>query len=166
MKTGLLAALAVAATLATAGGAQAQAQVKPFGAGFDGWIFTATTEKPGLVNCRATRRVGGRDDIIARRTDGDVYLSVKAEGRNGNFKGTIINVPGKPRGMLEWTVPGAANGQRMWFTMPFFAIDHIVAAGAYQFSLPDSEDVGTVNLGKRAKEAWARVNQCVQANGG
>ncbi|WP_296582216.1 hypothetical protein [Xanthobacter sp.] len=164
MKTGILAALAVAATLATTAGAQAQ--VKPYGAGFDGWNFTATTEKPGLVNCRATRRVGGRDDIIARRTDGEVYLSVKAEGRKGDFKGTIINVPGKPRGMLEWTVPGGANGARMWFTMPFVAIDHIVAAGAYQFSLPDSEDVGTVNLGKRAKEAWARVNQCVQANGG
>jgi len=164
MKTGLLAALTVAATLATAGGAQAQ--VKPYGAGFDGWNFTATTEKSGIINCRATRKVGNRDDIIARRTDGEVYLSVKAEGRKGDFKGTIINVPGKPRGMLEWTVPGGANGARMWFTMPFVAIDHIVAAGAYQFSLPDSEDVGTVNLGKRAKEAWARVNQCVQANGG
>lgn len=164
MRFRTLSLLVLAAGLASTAGAHAQ--VQPFGQGFDGWVFTATTEKPGVVNCRATRKVGGREDIIAMRNDHKPYLSVNAEGRKGKFPGTIVNIPGKPRNVYEWKVPGEANGIRMWFVMDPSMVSEIAAVGTYLFSLPDSEDTGTVPLGKRAADAWERVNQCVNANGG
>ncbi|WP_127089430.1 hypothetical protein [Aquabacter cavernae] len=165
---GSLASTARSAILVCAMGiasvASAHAQTKPFGPGFDGWSFTATTEKPGLVVCRATRTAGNREDILGMRNDLKPYFSVKAEGRKGKWPGTIINVPGKPRGVLEWTSTGEANGIRMWFPLPTSAVDRIVEAGAFEFSLPDTEDSGKVNLGKRAMDAWVRVHECVKAN--
>lgn len=161
MKRHLILGFALAAGLAST--ATAQAQTKAFCAGFDGWTFTATVEKPGVVNCRATRRVGRRDDIMAMRNDFKPYLSVAAEGRRGKFPGTYISVPGKPQ--YVWRVPGEANGARMWFLMPDFGVvGDIAQAGVYEFALPDSEDTGRVPLGKRAAEAWERVNQCAVAH--
>ncbi|MDK9697237.1 MAG: hypothetical protein OEL76_12670 [Siculibacillus sp.] len=155
--------LALAAGIASTSAASAQSRL--FGQGFDGWTFTATTERPGVVNCRATRKVGGRDDIMAMRNDWKPYLSIAAEGRRGKWPGTYVYVPGKKH--LEWRVPAEANGARMWFPMPDFGtVGDIAAAGVYEFSVPDSEDTGRIPLGKRAGEAWERVNQCVLANGG
>lgn len=119
-----------------------------------------------MVNCRATRKVGGREDIVAMRNDHKPYLSVKAEGRKGKWPGTIVNVPGKPRGVLEWQSPAEANGIRMWFPIEAGAVDQIAAAGAFEWSLTDTEDTAKVSLGRRAAEAWERVNRCVLANGG
>ena len=152
--------LAFAACLVSSSGALAQ--VKSFAPGFDGWEFTATFEKPGVVNCRATRRAGGREDILAMRTDGTPpYLSVKGEGRKGKWPGSSISVPGKP---LEWRVSAEANGGRMWFPLDAGAIDKIAAAGIFQFDLNDTEDWGKVSLGRRAAEAWTQVNRCVFTN--
>lgn len=159
-----LSIFAVAACLAST--SAALAQTRAFGPGFDGWAFTATTERPGLVNCRATRKVGGREDILAMRTDHKNYMSVKGEGRRGKWPGSTVNVPGKPRGVLEWRIVAEANGARLWFPMEPGGIDDIAAAGAFEFSLADTEDTAKVALGRRAAEAWERVNRCVIANGG
>jgi len=151
------------APVAPAAGAVGQA--RPFGQGFDGWTFTATTERPGVVNCRAIRKVGGREDIMAMRTDWKPYLSIDAEGRRGKWKDMYILIPGKRH--LEWRVPAEANGARFWFLMPDFGVvGEIAANGVYEFAVPDSEDTAKVPLGRRAAEAWERVNQCVAANGG
>jgi hypothetical protein len=160
--------LALAAGLASTTAAHAQS--KPYGAGFDGWTFTVTTEKPGLINCRAIRKVGGREDIISMHNDSRTpYLSVKAEGRKGKWPGTIINIPGKyvpgQFGQFAWKSPAEANGVRMWFPLEAGAINLIAAAGAYEWSLTDTEDSAKVNLGKRAADAWERVNICVHKNG-
>lgn len=155
---------AVAACLASTTAALAQSRA--FGPGFDGWAFTATTERPGLVNCRATRKVGGREDILAMRTDHRLYMSVKAEGCRGKWPGSTVYVPGKPRGVLEWRTLAEANGVRMWLPMEPGTIDDIAAAGVFAFSLADTEDTAKVALGRRAADAWERVNQCVNANGG
>lgn len=144
----------------------ALAQSRAFGPGFDGWSFSATTERPGVVNCRAAHKVGGREDIIAMRNDHKPYLSVKGEGRKGKWPGSTVYVPGKPRGVLEWRTDAEANGARLWFPMEPGGIDEIAAAGAFEFSLADTEDTAKVALGRRAAEAWERVNQCVIANGG
>lgn len=139
-------------------------QARPFGQGFDGWSFTATTEQPGLVNCRAIRKVGGREDIMAMRTDGNLYFSVAAEGRRGKWPNMYVMLPGAKK--REWRLPSEANGQRFWFTLPDVGTAaQIAAAGQYQFAVPDDEDTGTVPLGKRAGEAWERVRQCIKANG-
>lgn len=138
---------------------------RPFGEGFDGWSFTATTESPEVVNCRAIRKVGGREDILAMRTDDKLYFSVEAEGRRGKWTNMylMVAVPQK----REWRLASEANGLRLWFTMPDVrTADAIAAAGQYQYSVPDDEYTGTVPLGRRAGEAWARVKQCVKANGG
>lgn len=154
---------AAAATLALLGAAEAQSV--PFGKGIDGWEFSATTERSGVVNCRAARKVGNKMDIIAQRTDrSPPYFSVNADGRKGKWPGTIINVPGKPPGVLEWKTTGEADGGRMWFPISPAAVDQIVAAGAYQWSLPDTEDYATVKIGKRGTEIWGRVNDCANAN--
>ena len=162
--TGLaLAAGLIAPLLAPAA---AQAQTKPFGAGFDGWEFTATREANGVVNCRAVRRAGGREDILAMRTDRHTYISMKGEGRKGKWPRSVVAVPGKPKGVADWSVTAEANGSRLWFVLDYGAVSDIANAGFFTWSLMDSEDDGKVNLGKRAGEAWERVNQCVNANGG
>lgn len=165
MRRSVLTGLALGAGLLVP--ALAQAQTTPFGQGFDGWTFTATKEPNGVTACRATRKVGGREDIIGMRTNHTKpYISFKADGRKGKWPNVIIAVPGKPRGVLEWTTPGEANGIRMWFPLEFGAMTEIAAAGAVEWALPNTEDTATVNLGKRAGEAFERVNQCVNANGG
>ncbi len=141
-------------------------QQRPYGKPVGPWEITVTEEKPGVVNCRAVRKQGARLDIMAMHNDGsDPYLSVEAEGRKGKWPGTLINVPGQPPGVQEWTVTGEANGKRMWFPLGAVTISEIVDAGAFQFSLPDSEDTGVALLGKDAPAAWSRVNDCVSANG-
>lgn len=163
MRFTALSVLALATLAITSG---AEAQVKPFGAGFDGWGFTATIERPGMVNCRATRRVAGRDDIISMRTGGATYLSVKADGRKGKWPGSIVYIPGKPRGSAQWTLTAEANGTRLWVPVDAAAIDVISVAGTYEISLNDTEDTLRVPLGRNAAKAWARVNECMHAHGG
>ena len=156
---------AAAPAPAPAAAAGAVGKPRPFGQGFDGWTFTATTEKPGVVNCRATRKVGGREDIMAMRTDRKPYLSIEAQGRRGKWTDMYVAVPG--RRDLVWQVPAEANGTRLWFLVPDVGIVRkIAAAGIYEFSVPDSEDTAKIPLGKRAVEAWDRVDGCVRANGG
>jgi len=156
------------AMLATAAGlawsVAAQAQTQPFGQGFDGWSFTATKEKSGVVNCRATRKAGGREDILAYRNDNHTYISVKAEGRKGKWPKTIVRIPGKPPGQMEWKVDAGADGGRMWFIVDSSAISEIAAVGRFEWSLTDTEDSAIVNLGKRTADAWERVNQCFVKN--
>lgn len=161
MRSKLPYALALVAGLASLSAAQAQS--RPYGPGFDGWTFTATVEKPGVVNCRATRKVGGREDILAMRNDMKPYLSIKGEGRRGRWPGTLVSIPGRPQ--YQWRVTSEANGARMWFPMPDFGtVGDIAAAGVFEFHMPDSEDTGRIPLGKRAPDAWERVNQCAVAH--
>lgn len=157
---------AAAAPAAASAAAGKLGQERPYGQPVGPWKITVTEEKPGVVNCRAVRKAGQRLDIMAMRNNGtDPYLSVEAEGRNGKFPGTIINVPGQPPGVQEWQSDGEANGKRMWFPLGAVTISELADAGAFQFSLPDSEDSGVVLLGKDAPAAWNRVNDCVFANG-
>lgn len=134
---------------------------QPFGNNFEKWMFSQTDEGNGVVNCRAHHRPGGRDDIIAMRNDGHSYMSVKANGRDGEFPETIIESGG-----IQWTVDAAANGQRLWFTMEPNAIDSIAGEGSYKIYLGGSEEYEAVKLGNRTNDAWARVQECVSANGG
>lgn len=161
---GRMALLVLAAGLAWT--ATAQAQTKPFGQPIDGWVFTATTERPGVVNCRAQRKAGGRDDILALRNDWKGYFSINAEGRKGKWPRSVVNLPGRPGKRMEWTSTAEANGLRLWFPLEKGALDEIFNAGAFEWSLMDSEDDGKFNVGRRGGEVWERVNQCVLANGG
>ena len=165
--SGAARAAAPAATPAAATpAARKLGQEGPYGKPVGPWQITVTEEKPGVVNCRAVRKQGARLDIMAMRNDGsDPYLSVNAEGRNGKWPDTLINVPGQPPGVQEWRVTGEANGKRMWFALGAVTISELADAGAFQFSLPDSEDSGVTLLGKDAPAAWSRVNDCVFANG-
>ena len=127
----------------------------------------ATKEPSGVTNCRAFRRVGGRDDILAMRTNGHSYLSVRAEGRKGKFRNSIV---GSPAGAGERHAMGphgrgrreahvgrdAAGGDR----------DPSPRKGGYTMLLGGSEDRDDVNLGKSAPAAWKRVKECVVASGG
>jgi hypothetical protein len=139
---------------------------RPFGKGFDNWSFTQQTEKPGVVNCRAHHRVGGRDDILAARTKGPAYLSVRADDRKGKYKDSIILPLREPETGMQWTLLAEANGKRLWFIMPANAIEMIADRGGYTYLLGGTEDRDDVNLGKSAAAAWRRVKECVVANGG
>jgi hypothetical protein len=134
---------------------------EPFGMNFEKWLFSQTDEGKGVINCRATHRPSGRDDILAMRTDGHSYMSVKANGRDGEFPETIIESGG-----TEWIVDAAANGQRLWFAIDPIAIDTIAMEGGYKLYLGGSEEFEAVKLGNRTTEAWSRVLECVDANGG
>lgn len=159
----MLARLGLTVTLLLAGGASASAQQAGlFGRPIENWTFTYTYETPRLVNCRAIRKAGGREDIAAMRTDGHAYLSVRAEGRRGKYKDTIIDSAG-----ISWTVYAEADAQRLWFTgLNKNAIEMIMAKGRYDAYLGGTEDNDKVNLGRSAAAAWARVKACVVAYGG
>lgn len=144
----------------------ASAQTKPFGANLDGWSFTATTEKPGMVNCRAIRKAGGREDTMALRSNWQGYFSVKAEGRKGKWPKSIVNAPGQPRGRLEFETTAEANGGRMWFPLDKGVLDELANRGGFEWSLGDTEDSGKVVFGPKGGQIWERVNQCVLKNGG
>lgn len=158
IKPSLIALLFAAALISPATAQPA----KPFGKGFENWTFTQTTEKNGLVNCRATRRIAGREDIVAMRTNNQPYLSVSAEQRKGKYLDSFITSGG-----IEWKVTAEANGVRLWF-VPLLknAVELIMTQGSYEFFLGGTEDRDKVNLGKSAAAAWARVKECVAANGG
>lgn len=158
--------LAIAAVLAGASGVQAQGKERPFAPGFDGWTFTVAQEQPRIANCRAVRKNGNNMVIMALRSNWQGYFSVNADGRKGKWPGTIVNIPGKPPGVMEWRTTGEANGARMWFAVEKGALDEMANAGAFEWSLPDSEDHATVRLGRRSADAWGVVNKCVLANGG
>jgi len=146
--------------------ALAQSGPQPFGKGFDNWNFSREKEASGVTNCRAFHRVGGRDDILAMRTDGHSYLSVRAEGRKGKFPNSIVVPLREPANGMQWDLMVEANGQRMWMVMPPAAIEIIAAKGGYSVLLGGSEDRDDVNLGKSAPAAWKRVKECVVASGG
>jgi len=152
----VVSALALASISAAAAG-----KPQPFGNNFEKWLFSQTDEGKGVINCRATHRPSGRDDILAMRNDGHSYMSVKANGRDGEFPETIIESGG-----IQWTVDAAADGKRLWFTMEPNAIDTIAMEGGYKLYLGGSEEFEAVKLGNRAAEAWGRVIECVDANGG
>lgn len=159
----LLAGLCLAGLSSTA---MAQNGAQPFGKGFDNWIFSREKEPSGVTNCRAFHRVGGRDDIMAMRTDGNSYLSVRAEGRKGKFPKSIVVPLREPANGIQWNLTVDANGQRMWMIMPPAAIEIIASKGGYSVLLGGSEDRDDVNLGKSAPAAWKRVKECVVASGG
>lgn len=139
---------------------------QPYGKGFDSWNFSRTKEQSGVTNCRAFRRVGGRDDIMAMRTDGYSYLSVRAEGRNGKFPNSIIVPLREPANGMQWDNTIAADGKRMWVALPPAAIEIIASKGGYSMLLGGSEDRDDVNLGKSAPDAWKRVKECIIDSGG
>ena len=146
--------------------ALAQGGAQPYGKGFDSWNFSRTKEQGGVTNCRAFRRVGGRDDIMAMRTDGHSYLSVRAEGRKGKFPDSIVVPLREPANGMQWNLLIQADGQRMWAILPPAAIEIIAAKGGYSMLLGGSEDRDEVNLGKSATAAWKRVKECVVDSGG
>jgi len=146
--------------------ALAQGGAQPYGKGFDSWNFSRTKEQSGVTNCRAFRRVGGRDDIMAMRTDGHSYLSVRAEGRKGKFPNSIVVPLREPANGMQWDLLVEADGKRMWMTLPPAAIETIAAKGGYAVLLGGSEDRDDVTLGKSAPAAWKRVKECIVASGG
>ncbi|WP_428679206.1 hypothetical protein [Reyranella sp.] len=146
--------------------ALAQGGPQPYGKGFDSWAFTRTKEQSGVTNCRGFRRVGGRDDILAMRTDGHSYLSVRAEGRKGKFPNSIVVPLREPANGMQWDLLVEADGKRMWMILPPAAIETIAAKGGYSVLLGGSEDRDDVDLGKSAPAAWKRVKECIVASGG
>lgn len=152
----VVAALALAAISPAAAG-----KPEPFGKNVEKWLFSQTDEGKGVVNCRANQRPRGRDDILVMRNDGHSYMSVRANGRDGEFPETIIESGG-----IQWVVEAAANGQRLWFEMEPNAIDTIAMEGGFKLYLGGSEEFEAVKLGNRAAEDWSRVLECVDANGG
>lgn len=158
-------ALLGAALAGLSSGALAQPQA--VGKGFDNWSFTQTKEAKGVVNCRAHHRVGGRDDIMAMRTDGHSYLSVRAESRKAKYRGSIVVPLREPANGQQWdNITIETDGVRMWFPMPPAAIEMIAARGGYAMLLGGTEDRDDVDLGKSAPAAWKRVKECVVNNGG
>ncbi len=146
--------------------ALAQSGPQPFGKGLDKWEFSREKEASGVTNCRAFRRVGGRDDIMAMRTDGHSYLSVRAEGRKGKFRDSIVVPRNEPANGRQWDLMVEANGLRMWMILPPAAIEAIAAKSGYSVLLGGSEDRDDVDLGKSAPAAWKRVKECIVASGG
>ena len=159
-----VAALSVA--LALTGSAAMAETSQPFGKGFDGWSFNRTDEGKGVVNCRAFHRVGGRDDILAMRTDGWTYVSVRAEGRRGKYAESFIVPFREPRNGQQWDALAEANGVRLWFALPAYGIEVVATRGGYTLYLGGTEDREEVNLGKSALAAWKRVRECIVASGG
>jgi hypothetical protein len=135
--------------------ALAQGGPQPYGKGFDNWAFTRTKEPSGVTNCRAFRRVGGRS-----------YLSVRAEGRKGKFRDSIVVPLREPANGMQSDLLVEADGKRMWMILPPAAIETIAAKGGYSVLLGGSEERDDVNLGKSAPAAWKRVKECVVASGG
>lgn len=167
MKRGLLGAgavLGIGAALSCAG--PAAAQVKGFGPGFDNWTFTAANEGRGVTNCRATRRVGGRDDIIALKTDRTDYVSVRAEGRTGKWPDSFIVPFREPKNGQQYPGTVQANGQRMWMPVDRNFIETLMQRGGYQLYLGGSEDTDKVPLGAQAMKAFIRLKECIVASGG
>jgi hypothetical protein len=152
-----LAPLAVAVTLAC--GSPAPAQVKGFGPGFDNWNFTATKEGKGLVNCRATHRVGGRDDILALRTDRKDYVSVRAEDRKGRWADSFIVPFREPSNGQQYPGVVEADGKRMWMPVDRNFIEIIAQRGGYNMYLGGSEDTDKAPLGSQAAKAFIRRSE-------
>ncbi|WP_134188231.1 MULTISPECIES: hypothetical protein [unclassified Methylosinus] len=156
--------LVVAATLVCA--SPAPAQVKGFGPGFDNWNFTATKEGKGVTNCRATRRVGGRDDIIALKTDRKDYVSVRAEDRKGRWAESFIVPFREPSNGQQYPGTVEADGKRMWMLVDRNFIETIMQRGGYDLYLGGSEDTDKAPLGSQAAKAFIRLKECIVANGG
>lgn len=156
--------VAVAAALAC--GTPAVAQVKGFGPGFDNWVFTATTEGNGVVNCRATRRVGGRDDILALKTDRKDYVSVRAEDRKGQWRDSFIVPFREPKNGQQYPGTAAADGRRLWMLVDRNFIQTLAQRGGYEIFLGGSEDRDSVPLGSQAAKAFVRLKECIVASGG
>ena len=159
--------LALGAALAfTTLASPALAQVKPFGPGFDGWTFTATLEADGVTNCRATRRVGGRDDILALKTDRKDYVSVRAEDRKGRWPGSFIVPFREPNNGQQHDGTAAADGKRLWMTVDRNFIEVLAQRGGFDLYLGGTEDNDKVPLGNQATKAFIRLKECIVANGG
>lgn len=157
--------LVFAMALATPTTVHAQAS-KPFGQGFDNWQFTATAEGRGVTNCRATRRVGGRDDILALKTDRRDYVSVRAEGRKGKWRESFIVPFREPKNGRQFDGLVEADGLRMWMLIDRNAIEVLAQRGGYQMYLGGSEDTDRVSLGTKAQAAFVRLKECIVVNGG
>jgi hypothetical protein len=154
--------LAAALAVASIGSAAAQPRAGSYGAPIESWTFSWTDEARGVVNCRAIRKAGGREDILAMRTRGGPYVSVRGNGRIGKYRDSIVE-----SGAITWTVPAEANGARLWFSdlLPA-AIETIAARGGFTYYLGGTEDTEKVNLGRSAAAAWARVKECTARFGG
>ncbi|TGD95120.1 hypothetical protein [Methylobacterium nonmethylotrophicum] len=144
----------------------AAAQTSGFGPGFDNWNFTATKERNGVTNCRATRKVGGRDDIIALKTDRTDYVSVRAEGRTGKWRDSFIVPFREPKNGQQMPGTIEANGQRMWMPVDRNFIETLMKRGGYEMYLGGSEDRDSAPLGGQAAKAFIRLKECIVANGG
>jgi hypothetical protein len=160
-----LLSLAFAAVLASSGSAPAQTS-KPFGQGFDNWTFSRTDEGRGVTNCRAGRRIGGRDDIIALKTDRRDYVSVRAEGRKGKWRESFIVPFREPKNGRQYDGVVEADGKRMWMMLDRNAIETLVQRGGYQMYLGGSEDTDRAPLGAKAVAAFIRLKECIVASGG
>lgn len=163
MKTKLSLLVATVAALACA--SPASAQVKAFGAGFDGWNFTATKEG-NVTNCRAFRKIGGRDDIVGLRTNGMDYVSVRAEGRKGRWADSTIVPFREPPTGLQYDGLVEANGIRMWIPVNRNFIEIIMQRGGYDLHLGGSEDGDRVPFGGQGAKAFIRLKECIVANRG
>lgn len=157
-------ALAIVTTVACAGPALAQSQ--PFGPGFDNWTFSATREARGVTNCRAVRKVGGRDDIVALKTDGQDYMSVRADGRTGKWPGSFMVPFREPSSGMQYDMTAEANGQRMWFPTSRGFIELVMRRGGYEWFMGGTEDRDRVPLGGSAAKAFVRLQECIVASGG
>lgn len=157
--------LSLAALLALALPALAGNPIVTFKPGPGGWSFSAEFEPNGVVNCRAILKAGGREDILAMRTNGDSYVSVKGEGRNGTFPDTILQPIREPETGLYWMTKAGANGARMWFTIEPNAIALMMSQGGYRYYLGGTEIQENVGLGPHAATAWQRVQACVARKG-
>lgn len=162
---GCVAAAAVAIAIVLSGAMPAAAQQEPFGQGFENWQFTQAAEQKGkVINCRAIRKIGGRLDILAFKSDGTGYVSVNANGMKGRFpKSTVATAQGK-----FGAVTAVADGPRLVFgPLQDLTLDAIAQQGWYVWTVPGpfarSE---RVDLGKRATQAVDRIFACIKANGG
>ena len=126
-----------------------------------GWNITRAVEGK-LINCRAERKNGRRLDILSVRSNGDTYVSINGEGRNGTFQDTIVQPINEPDTGLQWNITAGANKARMWFTLDPTAVDIIAEAGGFRFLLGGSEDSGEISFGRGAAQAWAKAQRCIQ----
>jgi hypothetical protein len=150
--------LTIAALVLAAG--TAQAQQEPFGQNIGAWRFSQAPHQTRVI-CRA---FAGSENIVGRTGDGEMYVSVPANGipRGPYRESTLI------AGGATEPVDAVSDGQRFVLPVDKDQIGRIVRAGGYQWRAMVDGRIrsGTVMFDRDVGAAVSRLQECSRANGG
>ncbi|PWR23238.1 hypothetical protein [Zavarzinia compransoris] len=127
--------------------------------GFDGWSFNQQQQGQGIV-CRAIQG----PNIMARNTDGKVYVSVPSTGiAKAKYPESTVIVGGSAE-----LVDAESFGDRLLFYIDDTVLEQVAVARGYTWQILAGGRIksGTVKFNNSAVSALERVMECVSANGG